>query len=290
MKKLTQSQVERFNRDGYLLIEKFFDESTVQRSIEAIKNILSIDEVSKVAEMEPANPQTIRRIWSPVDRDPIFYEMATDPGLLDMIEQLIGKNIALHYNKLNYKGPKVGSLVDWHQDFAFYPHTNKNLLACLIYLDKATEENGCLEVVPQTEYSGLLNHYVDGHFRGKIDSSFFSDKMRVTLPAPAGSVILLHCMTAHFSPVNTSNRERKTFIPAYRATDAFPIYFGPHAAHNEAKAKVIRGERSQVAEVEAMNVFLPIAEKPFGSLYEVQDGSHLKNQSGVTKTGYYIDK
>ena len=49
--------------------------------------------------------------------------------------------------KLNFKLPnkKKGSEVGWHQDWAFYPHTNDDLVTVGIYLDDCTEKNGPLK-------------------------------------------------------------------------------------------------------------------------------------------------
>jgi len=86
----------------------------------------------------------------------------------NIIQSLIGENILFHYSKLNMKGPKVGSIVEWHQDFSYYPHTNTDLLTALIFFDNATQENGCLQVIPGSHKNGLLSHDIDGFFRGKI--------------------------------------------------------------------------------------------------------------------------
>ena len=53
------------------------------------------------------------------------------------------------------KPAKVGSAVEWHQDMAYFPHTNDDLVTTLVYLDDATEENGCLRC------SATSHHYFD---------------------------------------------------------------------------------------------------------------------------------
>ena len=51
-------------------------------------------------------------------------------------------------NKINIKAPEYGAAVEWHQDWAFYPHTNDDLLAIGVALDDCEEENGPLMVIP----------------------------------------------------------------------------------------------------------------------------------------------
>lgn len=284
---LTTQQTKFYAEHGYLVLERLFDERQVGRAIAAIDELLSPENPDKPYEFEPRDGATVRRIWSPTQRHAAFKEMAADPRLLDAICAVIGQNVLFHYSKLNMKGPKVGSVVDWHQDFSYYPHTNTDLVTALIFFDEASEKNGCVRVVPGSHRRGLLSHEVDGFFRGKVQG--VDEDAAVALEVPAGSVVLLHCLTLHASAINASDLPRRTFLPAYRAADSFPIYFGPHAAHNEAGTEVLRGQRAKMARVDAGTYVLPIAEREFGSLYEVQEGSHLRKAlTSMATAGYAV--
>ncbi len=286
---LTKEQVDFYHGNGYLVVEKLFDQTEVAAALHAIENILDCADPSTVAEMEPSDPNVVRRIWSPSKRHPIFSELAESEKILDIIECLIGPNILFHYSKLNMKFAQVGSVVECHQDLSYYPHTNTDLVSCLIYLDDATLENGCLEVIPGKHRNGILNHYIGGHYRGKIGSNISDVDYSTSVPleASAGSVIFLHCLTPHYSQVNKSNKPRRTFLPAYRAADAFPIYFNSHASHNEPGVKLLRGERIKFARIESYPCPLPFAEAEFNSLYDIQEGSHINNAGKKSKTGYF---
>lgn len=284
---LTAKQAQFYAENGYVVVEKLFDADRISQALNAIDKLLAEGNAGKTFEVEPQDTGTVRRIWSPTQKDEVFDQMASDPALLDCIEQLIGGNVLFHYSKLNMKGPKVGSVVSWHQDFSYYPHTNTDLLAVLIFLDDATKVNGCLRVVPGSHLRGLRSHDIDGYFRGKVLD--VNEQEAVHLEVPAGGAIFLHCMTLHASERNESELPRRTFLPAYRAADAFPIYFGPHAAHNEPGIKLLRGEVAREARVEAGVYRMPIAERDFGSLYDVQEGSHLrKSITEMTKVGYAV--
>lgn len=284
---ITDAQARFYAEHGYLVVEDLFDRQQVARSLQAIDELLSPDNPDKPYEFEPKDGSTVRRIWSPTQRHAAFAEMAAEPALLDCLERLIGANILFHYSKLNMKGPKVGSVVEWHQDFSYYPHTNSDLVTALIFLDDATRENGCLRVVPGSHKQGLRSHEVDGFFRGKVGG--IADEQAVDVEVKAGGVLFLHCLTLHASRRNESAKPRRTFLPAYRAADAYPIYFGPHAAHTEPGVKLLRGQRSKTARVDAGVHLLPFAEREFGSLYEVQEGSHLsKDLATMKKVGYAV--
>jgi phytanoyl-CoA hydroxylase len=85
-------------------------------------------------------------------------------------------------------------------------------------------------------------------------------------------VVFTRCLLLHSSSPNHSDRFRHVFLPAYRAADAYPIYFGPHASHNEPGVTLLRGNVSDTARVEPGTWRLPLAQGPFGSLFPLQEG------------------
>ena len=273
-------------RDGYLLMPNLIDRLDIGHAIEAINEILQTDDLASVAELEPGADRVARRIWSPTKVHSQFVKLAEDSRILDVVESLIGPDILFHYSKLHLKAAQHGSPVEWHQDFSYYPHTNTGLLTALVYLDDADEDNGCLQVMRGSHLNGLDDHYVDGSFRGKIPAPASQEQAQeiVSLGASAGSVIFLHCLTKHASASNRSGRPRRAFLPAYRAADAYPIYYGPHASHNEPGVKLLRGNRSRYTRVQAGDWIVPLAAAKFGSLFELQEGSHLSKK--ITSVGY----
>lgn len=279
----TATLVKDYHEQGFALAERLFDPNEVAELNTAITEILDVPDIGSVAEVEPGNSGMARRIWSPTKQHAAFEQAAAHPRLLDLIEQLIGPDILFHYSKLHLKAPKVGSVVDWHQDFAYYPHTNTDLVTALIYLDDTTVENSCLQAIPGSHRHGLADHYIDGHFRGKVTGADGPDPaLAIPIEAPAGSVIFTHCLLLHYSSPNHSDRFRRAFLPAYRAADAYPIYFGPHASHNEPGVTLLRGNVSDTARVEPGAWRLPLAERPFGSLFQLQEGAHTAELAATT--------
>ncbi|QMU75822.1 phytanoyl-CoA dioxygenase family protein [Streptacidiphilus sp. PB12-B1b] len=286
---LSQGQVDFYRENGFCVAEGIFDAAVIEQARAVVDGLLSSADLASVAEAEPEDGSRARRIWAPTSRDKLFAGIAEDTRLLDAVEQLIGPDIVLQYSKLNVKPPRVGSVVEWHQDFAYYPHTNTDLVATLIYLDDATRENACLRVVPGSHRHGLFKHEADGHFVGKVASpadAGLDDATVTDCEGPAGSVVFIHPLLLHSSEKNLSDMYRRVFIPSYRAADALPIYYGPHAAHNEPTAKLVRGTTPRTVRSEPGQWQLPIAAAEFNSLYQVQEGSHLGNGT-KTPTGYF---
>ena len=130
--------------------------------------------------------------------------------------------------RVNMKPPQVETIVDWHQDLSYYPLTNRDSVAVLLYLDDADEENGALRVVPreQSRPDAMLDHASeDGFFQGRIPAYVRprhvtpyhvpaadawvhaqgspdgedSPRDQQILEAPAGSAIFLGALTPHAS-------------------------------------------------------------------------------------------
>jgi ectoine hydroxylase-related dioxygenase (phytanoyl-CoA dioxygenase family) len=201
--------------------------------------------------------------------------LAHDPRLLDKVESLIGHDFSLQHSKLNMKPAKVGSVVEWHQDMAYFPHTNDDLVTTLVYLDDATEENGCLQVLPR-HHTHYFDHATpEGRFAGMITEDLTEFGKPRSLPAPAGSVIFMHCITPHSSKPNRSTRPRRTLIYEYRANDAFPIYYGEMTNIAEAKFRPIRGKPAHFARFGGPRPLIPNVGK-YASLYELQSQAKSK--------------
>lgn len=284
---LGEREVSQYRTEGYLVVESLFGPGDLVEADATIDELtrraLSGEDMSQVLELEPdaVNGQRVpRRIYHPFDQHETFRKFATDPRVLDRIESLIGPNFNLHHSKLNMKPAHVGSIVEWHQDMAYLPHTNDDLVTTLIYLDDATEENGCLQVLPRHHHHYFDHSDKEGRFTGMITEDLSGSRFGrpVPLPAPAGSVIFMHCITPHASLPNRSAKPRRTLIFEYRAADAFPIWYGPMAATIEAKFRHIRGRPAQSARFGGPPPLIPTVEK-YSSLYELQ--TRAKAEAGL---------
>ena len=282
---LTEAQIEQYRQDGFIVIERLFGRDELARIDATIQQMteqaLAGGDCSKILELEPEpvdGRRVPRRIFNPYDQHEVFRDLAQDPRLLDKIESLIGGHFNLQHSKLNMKPPKVGSAVEWHQDLAYFPHTNDDLVTTLIYLDDATEENGCLQVLPRHHTHYFDHAEPDGRFAGMITEDLSAFGQPRSLPAPAGSAIFLHCIAPHSSLPNRSSRPRRTLIYEYRANDAFPIYYGEMTQLAEARFRLIRGKPARFARFGGPRPLIPNVGK-YTSLYELQNQSRARRRN-----------
>jgi ectoine hydroxylase-related dioxygenase (phytanoyl-CoA dioxygenase family) len=163
----------------------------------------------------------VQQIAEPHELGAEWMALARDPRILDVIEDVLGPNILLYYSMLMMKPARQGFRAPWHQDFAFFVHDRAALVACQLYLDDSTLENGCIHVVPGSHKLGLLNHFHDGVFTEIVegDTSAF-DQQQVALPLKAGGMALWHSLTLHSSPPNTSDHPRRAIVYEYKDPSA----------------------------------------------------------------------
>src|SRR5438067_268260 len=77
-----------------------------------------------------------------------------DERLLDIAETLVGPNIALFNASYFCKAPRNGSPVLWHQDRWYWP-IKSDVVTLWLAIDDSTPENGCLRVIPGSQYTSL---------------------------------------------------------------------------------------------------------------------------------------
>jgi len=276
MQTLTTEQIDQYRTDGYLVLERLFNADDLAAADDCITELteqaLAAGDHSQIMELEPEpadGKPTPRRIYNPFKQHERFRNMATDVRILDRVEQLIGPDLFIQHSKLNMKPARVGSVVEWHQDLTYFPHTNDDLVTLLIYLDDANINNGCLQVVPR-KHRAYLNHCnPDGTFAGMVTERI--EEEPVSLEAPAGSVIMMHCLTPHCSLPNRSDHARRTLIFEYRAADSFPLYMGPMTMRNEEHAVLVRGKPAPFARLGTIDPMIPTYGEAVTSLYDLQN-------------------
>jgi phytanoyl-CoA hydroxylase len=276
---LTDRQVEDYRRDGYLVIPRLIQGAQLDE-LRALTDRI-VDEARGVAanddlyDLEPSHSPTlprVRRLKPAIfKRYDFFRALTRDPKITSILSQLLGPDIRLYGGKLNMKSAGYGSPVEWHQDWAFYPHTNDDVLATGIYLDDCDLANGPLMVVPGSHLGPTHDHHADGRFCGALDpeASGVDLGKAVPLMGPAGSMTIHHARLVHGSALNTSNRTRRLLLHEYTAADAWPLM--GIANFDEFNSRMVLGEPNVEPRVRPAPVRMPLpAADHQGSIYENQ--------------------
>jgi phytanoyl-CoA hydroxylase len=272
---LSTAEVDRYRSEGYLVVEGVVPTAQIaalRRAadgwVEASRDVAVNGDVFDLEPDHSRDEPRVRRIKNPAAIDESFDAVMRSAAVLDPIEQLIGPNIRWQSTKLNMKSAGVGSPVEWHQDWAFYPHTNDDVLAVGVTIDDMTLDNGCLLVVPGSHRGPVLDHHADGVFVGSVDPAQVDVSASVPLQAAAGSITIHHARLLHGSAPNTSRAPRRLFLIEYVCADAWPLVGGDWEA---LLSKQLRGVTTPLARMEAVPVRIP-EPRPAqqGSIYELQ--------------------
>jgi ectoine hydroxylase-related dioxygenase (phytanoyl-CoA dioxygenase family) len=205
----------------------------------------------------------------------LFDEIVRSAAVLDILKQLLGPGLRLHGSKLNMKSAQYGSPVEWHQDWAFYPHTNDDILAIGVLLDDCDLSNGPMLVTPGTHRREVWNHHGDdGCFAGLIDPDLIKEEIERAVPCmgKAGSMSFHHVRALHGSAMNTSDRPRNLLLYEVAASDAWPLMGVKD--FDEFNSRLLSGEPVVAPRMTNVPVRLPLPPaKRQGSIYETQSAA-----------------
>lgn len=267
---LTPEQIEFYDREGYVVLERLLnDEDMVpfRKSVNARVDEIA-DELFRlglVADKLESRPFETRlgdlfanlsdadflkfgRSWR--DRLPGYFDLMSNPKILDAVESLIGPEIFSNpvYNT-RPKVPKVAAgAVPWHQDKSYWPGANANpVITVWMAMVDANLENGCLHIWPRTHRTEVLSWHNETHTGTgftEIDDAHLRDAKAVPLPVPAGSAILFNDRCIHMSTPNRSQGIRWSCDLRYQPTDQDPMtefgagFLARSAARPEAVAQL----------------------------------------------------
>lgn len=294
---LTQQELDAFDRDGYLLVKNAISAEQLAEMRAATAQLMDQSRAVSVSDHrfdldEGHGPNTPRltRIKLPHKLNrAAFWEPLLNSKMTEVLAALLGPNTMLQTTKLNTKAPGGGQAVEWHQDWAFYPHTNDTMLAFGLMLEDVDEANGPLQVIPGSHKGPVLAHTnKDGVFCGAVDPNDpdFDYSKAVTLTGKAGDMTVHHVRMLHGSAPNNSTRNRYILFYECRAADAWPLlgsgsymkFSGQQELWDMAHDSVITGTFSAVPRCEAVPVRLPLPPAPdAGSIFKTQRSGGAKS-------------
>ena len=275
---LTKGEIEQYRERGYLVVPDVLDAgllAEIRRTVDAIVadagKVTTHTDVYDLEESHTPEAPRVRRIKAPHKHFPFFAELTRNPRITGILAQLLGPAIRLHGAKLNMKSAGYGAAVEWHQDWAFYPHTNDDVLATGLYLDDCDMENGPLLVVPGTHKGPVHDHHANGYFVGAMDPQLdgLDYAKAVPLTGKAGSMTIHHARLVHGSALNTSSKPRRLLLHEYTAADAWPLM--GVANFDEFNGRIVLGKSTIEPRLTPVPARMPLPPAPHqGSIYENQ--------------------
>jgi len=277
---LTQAQITQYNETGAIVVPDVLTQDEVLRlrrvTDEFVQRARGLTTHTDIYDLEdshtPDNPR-VRRIKAAHLHHPEYARLIRHPKIVAALQDLWGPDLRFDTAKLNLKCAGFGAPVEWHQDWAFYPHTNDDLAAVGVMFDDMEMANGPLMIVPGSHRGPVFDHHANGIFCGAMDPANHDVDYASAVPltGKAGSITIHHVRAVHGSAPNVSDRDRRLLLFQFRAADAWPLlgFPGGIEAFN---ALMVAGEpREPRLEKVPVRLPLPPAARQ-GSLYENQKG------------------
>ena len=283
---LSQAQIDEYHRVGAIVVPDVLSAAEVTElqqvtdaMVERARHLTAHDAIYDLEDTHSAGEPRVRRIKTPHLHHRAFGNLIRHEKIIAVLQSLWGPDIRFDTAKLNMKSAGFGAAVEWHQDWAFYPHTNDDLAAVGIMMDDMALENGPLMIIPGTHTGPVFDHHAEGKFCGAMDPvrGDVDYTKAVPLTGRAGSITVHHVRAVHGSAPNTSDRDRRLLLFQFRAADAWPLLGFPPGldAYDELMAAGAGGSISPRLTPVPVRLPLPPADLA-GSIYENQKG--LKNR------------
>jgi ectoine hydroxylase-related dioxygenase (phytanoyl-CoA dioxygenase family) len=166
--------------------------------------------------------------------DNLYSAVVRSRRVASNMSVLLDDEVYHYHNKMMLKEPFVGGAWEWHQDYGYwydYGCLYPTMASCFIAVDRATRENGCLQVIPGSHHLGRMNH-------GKVGGQTGADPERVEavlerLPVEyvemePGDALFFHGNLLHRSDQNTSPHPRWSLICCYNTKRNDPYKVSRH--------------------------------------------------------------
>lgn len=229
---LSSVELNAYERDGFLLFRKLFDSDEMSALLDYAKNDKALAS-SAYGRKDATGAETKLALWNDPGDD-LYGMFSRSPRIVERMEQLLGGEVYHYHTKMMLKEPFVGGAWEWHQDYGYWYHNGclfPLLASSLIAVDRATRENGCLQVLRGSHLMGRIDHGKTGDQTGAEEERIAAAMARLELvyvECEPGDTLFFHCNLLHRSDQNRSPNSRWSLICCYNAARNDPYKESRH--------------------------------------------------------------
>lgn len=202
-RKLSHDQIDAFNVNGFLMPFRSYAPEEADRLRTKFDSIIS--------KFLSAGKDSYS-IENYHDKFATLYEVAVNPAILDIVEDLIGPNIVCWSTQIFAKMPNDKRSILWHQDCSYWPLTPSKTVAVWLAIDDSDRKNGCLQYIPGTHLHGYLPWHESDPAEMNVLSQAISDVEQYgtafDVELRAGEASIHSDLLVHGSMPNRSQRRR----------------------------------------------------------------------------------
>ena len=210
--KLTDAQIDDFQKEGYLFLPEAFTEEEVALLRDEAVNIYAEER----QEVWRESSGVARTAFAAHTFNEAYRRLGAHPRLIEPVMQLLDGQVYMHQFKINAKAAFDGDVWQWHQDYGTWARDDEmpepRAMNIAVFLDDVSAVNGPLMFIPRSHKVGVLEA---GHDLETTSYPLWTlDRETVTrlaeeggIVAPtgkAGSALMFHCTLVHASPANIS--------------------------------------------------------------------------------------
>ncbi|WP_274362037.1 phytanoyl-CoA dioxygenase family protein [Paenibacillus thermotolerans] len=239
MSLLTNEDIAFYRENGYLLYHKPLFPKNMFEELQQIFEEQLAAKGSKLSD----------ELDTPHFRENRLLKFLLSDHVLDLVEPLIGPNIALWSSHFISKDPYKGRATPWHEDSAYWKNRlgkYDNIVTVWLAIDRSTKENGCMRVIPGTHHNGFSEYVpVDSStntFGSQITQA--DESKAVYFELEPGECSLHDGRIIHGAAPNMSPYRRCGYTMRYFSTDTY-VNPDKNKGHNIwlARGKDLAGNR-----------------------------------------------
>jgi len=221
---LTQAQIERFQTDGFLLVDDFFTAEELDGFGAAVDAAVAYRTQDDQRNLHDKNlyEQTFvqcMRLW---EDNPAVKPFTFHPKLCAAATALLQTDcVRLWHDQALYKEPG-GRKTDAHLDYPFWPVDRQDLISVWIPFDDVHAGGGMMSYLQGSHKIGFTEFVDIGQLHGGEPYDLLKEPQIAALPvvpveARKGSAIFHHACTIHAADANDTDTTRRVFTMAYMA-------------------------------------------------------------------------
>jgi hypothetical protein len=239
MNSFSDKQMNDFHRDGYVMARSLFDHAEIALLKKSAVEDRELDKHS--FGRKDGEGGTVRlTLWNHPG-DNIYGMFARCHRVVDSVEALLEGEVYHYHSKMILKDPEIGGAWTWHQDYGYWYQNGvlfPDLVSVFIAVDKATKENGCLQVIKGSHKMGRVNHILTGEQAG-ADMERVNEALKrlelVYCEMEPGDALFFHSNLLHRSDQNKSQNPRWSLICCYNAARNDPYKESHHPRYTPLK-------------------------------------------------------
>lgn len=212
--KMDKAEIDRYLADGFVVPKYRLPPSRVARLRSLTTQMIEDNPARRnepIVGTHLPNGGPLGKLKNPRAQE--WMEIATDPGVLDVAEQVLGPDIVLWSTTLFYKEAKGGPATPWHRDGAYWPIEPLATATIWIAVFDSVIDNGCLRCIPGSHREKKIGDHIMSNAAGLIFPNTlapdqFDEALAEDIKLEAGQMVVFDVYTVHGARQNLGTRHR----------------------------------------------------------------------------------